>query len=78
MVANGMPVFWITINLVDLRCPLIIRLTGVELELSSKIQSAIWHKTVTMNSVAVAKLFHIIFDAIFISLFGAGQIEKDS
>ncbi len=37
MVANGMPVFWITINPADLRYPLVIRLTGVELELSSEI-----------------------------------------
>ncbi len=75
MVANGMPVFWITINPADLRCPLVIRLADVELELSSKIQSAFWHKTVTMNPIAVAKFFHIICDAIFMSLFGAGQTE---
>ena len=28
-----------------------------------------------MNLVAVAKFFHIICDAIFMSLFGAGQKE---
>ncbi len=39
MVANGMPVFWITFNPADLRCLLVICLAGVELELSSKIQS---------------------------------------
>ncbi len=40
MVANGIPVFWITFNSADLRCPLIIHLAGLELELSSEIQSA--------------------------------------
>ncbi len=29
-----------------------------------------------MNPVAVAKFFHIICDAIFMFLFGAGQIEE--
>ncbi len=76
MVANGMPVFWITINPADLRCPLVIRLAGVELELSSEIQSAFWRKTATINPVAVAKFFHIICDVIFMSLFGVGQTER--
>ncbi len=75
MVANGMPVFWIRINPADLRCPLVIRLAGVELELSSKIKSAFRHKTVTMNPIAGEMFFHIICDTIFMSLFGAGQTE---
>ncbi len=74
MVANGMPVFWITFNSADLRCPLIIHLAGLELKLSSEIQSAFRRKIATMNLVAVTKFFHIICDAIFMSLFGAGQI----
>ncbi len=28
-----------------------------------------------MNRVAIAKFFHLIYDAIFISLFGAGQTK---
>lgn len=28
-----------------------------------------------MNSIAVAKFIHIIYDTIFISLFGTSQIE---
>ncbi len=75
MVAYGMPIFWITINPADLRCPLIICLADVELELSSDIQSAFQRKTATMNLIAIAKFFHIIYDAIFMSLFGAGQIK---
>ncbi len=75
MVANGMPIFWITINSADLQCPLVIRLTSVEFELSSEIQSAFRHKTATMNPVTVAKFFHIICDTIFISLFDASQTE---
>ncbi len=68
-----MPVFWITFNPADLRCPLVIRLAGLELELSSEIQSAFRRKIATMNPVVVAKFFHIICDAIFMSLFGASQ-----
>ncbi len=73
MVANDMPFFLITFHPVDLRYPLIIRLAGVELELSSEIQSAFRCKTATINPVATAKVFHIIYDAIFMSLFGAGS-----
>ncbi len=76
MVANGIPVFRITINLVDLRCRLVIRLASIELELSSKIQSAVQHKTAIMNLIAIAKFFYIIYNAIFISLFGAGQTKR--
>ena len=76
MVANNLPIFWITINQVDLRYPLVIRFADVELELSSEIQSAFWRKTATMNPVAVAKFFHIIYDTIFISLFGVGQKKR--
>ncbi len=75
MVANGMPIFWITINLIDLRCPFVIRFTGIELELSSKIQSTFWRKTATINPVVVAKFFYIIYDAIFMSLFGVSQTK---
>ncbi len=76
IVANGMPVFWITINPAHLQCPLVLRLAGIELELSSEIQSAFWYKTTNINPVAVVKFFHIICNAIFMSLFGASQIER--
>ena len=72
-----MLVFWIIINPADLRFPLVIRLAGVKLELLSEIQTAFWYKTATMNLVAVAKFLYIICDAIFMSLFGAGQIKKE-
>ncbi len=76
IVTNGMPVFWITINLVDLQCPLVIRFAGVELELLCKIQSVFRRKTATINPVGVTKFFHIICEAIFMSLFGAGQTKR--
>ena len=71
-----MPVFWITINPIDLQYPLIIRLANVEHELFSKIQSAFYCKIATINSIAIAKFFHIIYNAIFMSLFAANQIER--
>ena len=76
MVANNMSVFWITINPTYLRYPFVIRFADVKLELSSKIQFAFWHKTITINSVAIAKFFYIICDAIFMSLFSASQIKR--
>lgn len=75
MIANSMLVFWITINLADLRYPLVICFASIELELLSNIRSIFWHKTVTINPIPVAKLFYIICDTIFMSLFGTGQIE---
>lgn len=68
-----MTVFWITFNLADLQCPLIICLADIELELLSKFQSAFRRKISTLNLIAVVKFFHIIYDAIFMSLFGIGQ-----
>ncbi len=76
MVTNGMLIFWIIINLVDLQCPFVICPAGGEIEVLSKIQSAFWHKITTMNLVTVAKFSHIICNAIFMLLFGIGQIEK--
>ena len=73
VVANGMLVFWIIINPADLQYPFVIRFAGIELELSSKIQSDFWRKTAIINSFAVAKFFYIICNAIFLSLFGVGQ-----
>ncbi len=78
MVANGMPVFWITINPADLRCSLVIRLAGVELKLSSEIQSAFRRKTATMNPVAIAKFFYIICDAIFCPYLVRAKQKEDS
>lgn len=77
IVDNGIPIFWITINLVDLQCPLIICFVDVELELSNKIQTVFWYKTAIMNPITIAKLFYIIYDAIFIFLFGASQTKKE-
>lgn len=77
MIANGMSVFWITINPADLQCPLVTCVTGIELEFSSKIQSIFWCKTVTINPFAIAKFVHIICNAIFMSLFSASQTKKE-
>lgn len=76
MVAKGISVFWIIINQADLWCPLIIHFAGIELELLNEIQSAFQYKTANRNLVAKAKFFHIICDAIFMSLFGANPIER--
>lgn len=77
MITNGMPVFWIKINPADLRCPLVIRLAGVELNLDRETQSAFAQTTATMNLVAVAKFFYIICEALFVSLLAAGEVEGE-
>lgn len=74
--ANDIFVFWIIFNSADLQCPLVIRFTSIELEFLNKIQSAFQHNIATMNLVAVAKFFYIIYNAIFMSLFGANQITR--
>lgn len=69
MVANGILVFWITISLAVLQYSLVIRLASIEHKLFSKIQFVFHYKTPTMNFVAIAKFFYIIYNAIFMSLF---------
>ena len=71
MITNGMPILWITINPADLRCPLIIRLARVELNLGSNVAFVFIRKTATMNRVAVAKFFNFTYKAVLLSLFAS-------
>ena len=67
----GMPVFWIIINLLDLRNPLILILARVEL-LKDSLPVAnivIWLTIATSNLVAVAQFFYHTCKAVFDSLF---------
>lgn len=75
MITDGMLVLWITINPADLQYPLVIRLTGVILDLGNNTQSAFARRTAKMNSIAGVKFFHIIYDMVFISLLAASQFE---
>ena len=75
MIANDKLVLWITINLADLQYPLVIHLINVTHKLSNEIQSAFYHKTATINSIIIAKFFHIIYNAIFMLLFVVSQTK---
>lgn len=55
-----MLVLWIIIKPEDLQYLLIIRLANIEHELFSEIQSCFYCKTATINSIVIAKFFHII------------------
>ena len=74
----GMPAFWMTINLSDLRNPLVLILAGVECpeDILSRANVAIRHSTATSNPVAVAQFFNHICKGIFKSLLCShtGQI----
>lgn len=67
----GMPAFWITINLSDLRNPLVLVLAGVEYsgDIFTTANAAIRETAATSNPVAVAEFFHHIFKAILDGLF---------
>ena len=69
MINDGMRTLCIIINLVDLHCLLIICLTEVKLSLESDVTSIFANKTATINSVAVAEFFNIIWKAVLLSLF---------
>lgn len=77
IVANGIPIFWITINLANLQCPSVIRLANVKDELFSKIQSIFHFKIATINLVTEAKFFYILCNVVFISLFAVSQTERE-
>lgn len=60
MVNYGMPALWITINPLDLKCPLVLTLAGVEiLDANYWAQSAfyLYAATATINPVALAQFF---------------------
>jgi hypothetical protein len=70
-IALNIPAFWLTINPADLRCPLILCLAGIKLLLDDFSQEAhqIWLLTTTMNPIAIAQFFHVIYTNIFNTLF---------
>lgn len=76
MITNSMPVFWITINLADFQCLLVIRLAKVELYLDKKIKSTFAQISAIMNSIAITKFFYIICKALFVSLLTANKIKR--
>lgn len=67
---------WVIINSVDLQYPFMIYLAEVKLDLEDDMQFAIARKMAIMNPVIIAKLFHIICDKLFMSIFAADQLEK--
>lgn len=54
-----------------------MHLVGVELDLGSDIASNFAHKIGTINLVAVAKFFHIIYKRVLLSLFASGYYNGD-
>lgn len=62
-------------NPTDLQYLLVIRLLGVKLDLKNKMQSVFVYKMAIMNPVAVTTFFHIICNAIFMSLLAIGQLD---
>ncbi|KAJ5215299.1 uncharacterized protein N7498_001706 [Penicillium cinerascens] len=75
IVRFGMPTFWVTINPLDLRSPLIIILAGVEYsdDILSASSSAIRGATATSNLVAVASFFYSVYTAVLDGLFASGR-----
>ncbi len=75
MITNGMPVLWITFNLSDLRCPIVLWLAGIRLPVSDNTASAFKIATAIMNLVTIATFFNEIYTAIFDHFVAAGSIE---
>lgn len=69
VVRYGVPAFWFTLNPSDLRNPLFLKLSGVELDLADNIEdqtccfpSNFCAVTATMNPSSVASFFHYIVE----------------
>ncbi|KAJ6102597.1 hypothetical protein N7486_005024 [Penicillium sp. IBT 16267x] len=69
LVREGMPVFWLIINLSDLQNPLCLT------DGSTSVSSAIRCATVTSDPVAVARFFHCICRAVLDGLLGSKPAE---
>lgn len=76
MITNGMPILWIRINPTNLQYLIIIRFVGVKLDLRNNTQSVFACRTAIINLVTIAKFFHIIYNAVFMSLLTASQLER--
>ena len=70
LVQSGMPVFWLTINLSDLRNPLVLILARIEFsgDALPKANATVCYAATTSNSVVVVQFFNYIYKAIFKSL----------
>lgn len=64
-----MPILWIIINPIDLWYLLIIYLIIVKLDLELDVAFIFAYKITTINSMAMARFFHIIYKAVLLSLF---------
>lgn len=77
MVTDGMFAIWITINPVNLHCPLVVQLTSLQNNnIEQSVISEFTCKTTIINSVAVAQFFHETCNAIFNHLLAANT-KKD-
>lgn len=76
MITNIMPILWIIINPLHLYCPFIMRLAKIVLDLRSDIGLVLACKTVTMNIMAVIKVFYIICKAVLLSLFTCKHLNR--
>ena len=70
-----MPGFWITINVSDLRNPLVVILAGVEYsgDIFAAANEAIRHAAATSNPVAVAESFHHVCKAVLEGLLATAS-----
>lgn len=75
MITDGIAILWITISPADLQNLLIIHLAKVELDLGADIAFVFACKTATINLMAVAKFFHIIYKGALLSLFASESCD---
>lgn len=72
MIIDEMATLWIIMSPADLHNLLVICLAGVELDLRPDVAFVFAYKTATMNPMAIAKFFHMIFKGVLLSLFANG------
>ncbi len=75
MITHVTPVLWITFNLLDLQCPIVLWLARICRLVSDNTASAFKTATATINLVAIVTLFNKTSRAIFDHLLATGSIK---
>lgn len=77
IINDRIAILWIIINLANLQNSLVIYLARVRLNLGSNIAFVLIYKIATMNLMAIAKFFYIIFKIVLLFLFASRYYDKE-
>ncbi|CAN0352456.1 unnamed protein product, partial [Ectocarpus sp. 13 AM-2016] len=78
----GQPLFWMTINPADRNSPVVMKLAGVDLDVSSRLKTDLPQyvkrlQLIAADPVASAEFFHVMIDAVMKTLLRFGAKDGD-